>query len=70
MELNILNSLIGSNDIENDFEKIATRYPETLSCEPLLVAVRENEIYAIETNFYGGSGSKLNETARSYNMKI
>ena len=27
-------------------------------------------IYAVETNFYGGSngGSKLNETARSYKM--
>ena len=23
-------------------------------------------IYAVETNFYSGSGSKLNETARSY----
>lgn len=30
----------------------------------------ENQIYVIETNFYGGSGggSKLNETARSYKM--
>ena len=25
-------------------------------------------IYGIETNFYGGGGSKLNETARSYKM--
>ena len=25
-------------------------------------------IYAIETNFYSGGGSKLNETARSYKM--
>ena len=25
-----------------------------------------NMIYGIETNFYGGGGSKLNETARSY----
>jgi len=25
-----------------------------------------NMIYGIETNFYGSSGSKLNETARSY----
>ena len=25
-------------------------------------------IYAIETNFYGSNGSKLNETARSYKM--
>lgn len=46
VELNILNSLIGSNDIENDFEKIVARYPETLSCVPLLLAVRGNEIYA------------------------
>ena len=28
----------------------------------------ENMIYAIETNFYGSGGSKLNETARSYKM--
>ena len=28
----------------------------------------ENMIYGIETNFYGGGGSKLNETARSYKM--
>ena len=25
-------------------------------------------VYAIEVNFYGGGGSKLNETARSYKM--
>jgi type II restriction enzyme len=46
VELNILNSLIGSKNIEDDFEKIVTRYPETLSCVPLLLAVRGNEIYA------------------------
>jgi type II restriction enzyme len=27
-----------------------------------------NKIYVIETNFYTGGGSKLNETARSYKM--
>ena len=26
----------------------------------------DNQIYVIETNFYGTQGSKLNETARSY----
>lgn len=46
IELNILNSLIGSKDIENDFEKIIVKYPETLKCIPLLLAVRGNEIYA------------------------
>ncbi len=46
IELNILNSLIGSKNIEDDFEKIVTKYPETLLCIPLLLAVRGNEIYA------------------------
>lgn len=46
VELNILNSLIGSKDIESDFETIVARYPETLSCIPLLLTVRSNEIYA------------------------
>ncbi len=46
VELNILNSLIGAKSIEEDFEKIIEKYPETLSCIPLLLAVRGNEIYA------------------------
>ena len=46
VELNILNSLIGSKNVEADFENIVKRYPETLSCIPLLLAVRGNEIYA------------------------
>ena len=28
----------------------------------------ENQVYAIETNFYTAGGSKLNETSRSYKM--
>lgn len=50
IELNILNSLIGSKDIENDFEKILKNYPETLKCVPLLLAVRASEIYAVDEN--------------------
>ena len=48
VELNILNSLIGSRNIENDFEVLITRYPETLKCLPLLLAVRGSEIYTID----------------------
>ena len=48
VELNILNSLIGSKDIENEFEAVIIKYPETLKCIPLLLAVREKEIYAID----------------------
>ena len=32
------------------------------------VVKTQSMIYAIEANFYGGGGSKLNETARSYKM--
>jgi type II restriction enzyme len=50
VELNILNSLIGSNDIENEFEALVVKYPETLKCIPLLLAIREREIYAIDSD--------------------
>jgi len=50
VELNILNSLIGSPNIEADFDEIIKRYPETLKCIPLLLAVRENEIFAIDSD--------------------
>ncbi len=48
VELNILNSLIGSNDIENEFEMLIKEYPEVLKCIPLLLAVRANEIFAMD----------------------
>lgn len=48
IELNILNSLIGSKNIENDFENLIQKYPETLKCIPILLAVREYEIFAGE----------------------
>lgn len=44
IELNILNSLIGSKNIKTDFEKILSKYPETLKCIPILLAVRNSEI--------------------------
>ena len=48
VELNILNSLIGSKDIENDFKKLVAEYPKVLKCVPILLAVRGREIYAID----------------------
>lgn len=48
VELNILNSLIGSKNIESDFEKLLIKYPEVLRSIPILIAVRKKEIYAID----------------------
>ena len=45
VELNILNSLIGSKNIEEEFQNILIKYPDTLECIPLLLAVRSKEIF-------------------------
>lgn len=50
IELNILNSLIGSKKIKEDFEALIEKYPEVLKCIPLLLAVRENEVYCRDEN--------------------
>ena len=46
IELNIMNSLIGSKNIEADFCSLLKRYSEILRCIPTLLAVRQSEIYA------------------------
>ena len=48
VELNILNSLIGSKNIKNEFESILTKYPDTIKCIPILIAVREKEMAAMD----------------------
>ncbi len=50
VELNILNSLIGSQHIEADFESLMRKYPEVMKCIPLLLAVRADEIYCQDEN--------------------
>ena len=50
VELNILNSLVGSKNIEDDFEALIQRYPEVLKCIPILIAKREMDIYCMDTN--------------------
>ena len=54
VELNILNSLIGSKNIEQDFENLLRRYPEILRVIPILLAKREKEIYCQD-----GNGAKI-----------
>ena len=45
VELNILNSLIGSKNIEEEFKQIIIKYPDTLEVIPMLLAVRSKEIF-------------------------
>lgn len=48
IELNILNSLVDSKNIEADFRCLIQRYPEVLKCIPILLAKREKEISATD----------------------
>lgn len=69
VELNILNSLIGSTDIENDFDKLLSKYPEILKCIPILLAVRESEIHAMDSDGeFIYDFNKANYTTEKYKM--
>lgn len=69
VELNILNSLIGSKHIEEDFEKLLVQYPQVLKCIPLILAVRGQEIYAIDGDGeYIFNFKKINYTVDEYKM--
>lgn len=50
IELNILNSLVGSKNIEDDFKMLVSKYPEVLKAIPTLLAKRESEIYCQDDN--------------------
>ena len=50
VELNIMNSLIGSHNIETELKTLFTRYPEVLNCIPILLAVREREIFVQDSD--------------------
>ena len=73
IELNILNSLIGSKNIESDFKNLLKKYPETLKAIPILLAKRESEIYCQDINggylYKFNVGSKMSEDKYSYFMK-
>ena len=69
VELNILNALVGSQNIEQEFDALIAKYPETLKCIPILLAVRANEIYAIdEDGEFNYSFSKMNYSIEQYKI--
>ena len=48
LELNILNSLIGSKDFDADLSEILKRYPEVIPVIPILIAIRDKKIRIIK----------------------
>lgn len=68
IELNMLNSLIGSKNIESDFEKLVNKYPEVIKCIPTLLAVRQSEIIVLDDdgNKFEYSFKKMNYNVEQY----
>lgn len=71
--LNILNSLIGSENIEEDFINLLNKYPETLRCIPILLAKREMDIMAMDQegqfDFHFDAPNCTNEEYASFMRK-
>lgn len=69
IELNILNSLIGSKNIEQDFKNILKKYPNVLKCIPILLAVRNYEIAVLDNGFlYNYNFENMNYDVEQYNV--
>ena len=64
VELNILNSLIKSKDIENEFRGLVKRYPEVLKAIPILIARRGSEVLISK------KGNNLNFNFKNPNYSI
>lgn len=67
IEFNILNSLVGSKNIEKDFTNIIAKYPEVLKCIPTLLAVRSLKIPAMdEEGAFIYDFKTMNQTVEQY----
>lgn len=69
LELNILNSLIGSKNIEEEFQSIVKQYPNVLVVVPILLAKREAEIKVQDADgSYVFNFVKMNYTVEQYTL--
>lgn len=68
IELNMLNALIGSKNIEKDFRDLVEKYPEVIKCIPTLLAVRQSEIFVLDDdgNKFEYSFKKMNYDVEQY----
>ena len=66
IELNMMNSLIGSKNIEKDFKELVGKYPEVLKCIPILLAVRQSEIIVLDDE---GNKFEYNFKNKNYDVE-
>ena len=66
IELNMMNSLIGSKNIEKEFKELVEKYPEVLKCIPILLAVRQSEIIVLDDD---GNKFEYNFKNKNYDVE-
>lgn len=66
MQLNLLNYLIGKNNIEEEFGKLLVEYPDILQVIPILLAVREGQIKIIDGEYICYDFKKPNRNLNDY----
>lgn len=59
--LNILNYLVGKDNIKEELKKLLTQYPEILSVVPVLIASRENQFQILMPSLSGEVNFELEE---------
>lgn len=67
IQLNLLNTLVNNRHVKASFFELLDQYPEVLSCIPIVLAVRNMEIYAQdEKGAFIYNFDKINQTPEQY----
>lgn len=66
MQLNLLNYLIGKDNLEDEFIKLVVEYPDVLEVIPILLAVRGGTIEVIDGEIISYSFKKINRDYNDY----
>lgn len=66
MQLNLLNYLIGKDNIEEEFGKLVLDYPDVIHAIPILLAVREGQIKIIDGEYISYNFKKMNHEVKDY----
>ncbi len=66
MQLNLLNYLIGKDDVEKEFLTLLIEYPDVIEVIPILLAIRTGEIKVIDGELISYNFKKMNREPEDY----
>ncbi len=66
MQLNLLNYLIGKDNVENEFLNLLIEYPDVIEVIPILLAIRTGEIKVIDGELISYNFKEMNREPEDY----